>query len=94
MSETYFSNYSYLWSFGLFLLFYDHQDTESESLEMKMGVSGENNTQERHQRLYGTTASIHKNMSENILVVIHIYGARVIFLRYRITKTLNLIHKE
>ena len=33
-------NYSYLWSYSPFLIFFDHQDTEYESRGLKIGVVG------------------------------------------------------
>ena len=43
---------------AIFLLFCYHQDTESESQEMEIGVSGPIISQKKHKMLYGTTISI------------------------------------
>ena len=43
---------------AIFLLFCDHEDTESEPSEMAIDVAGPILTQKKIQRLYGTTISI------------------------------------
>ena len=48
---------------AIFLLFLDHQDTESESWEKEMSISQLIFTQVKHKRLYGTTNYILYNMS-------------------------------
>ena len=48
----------------IFLLFCDHQDTESESREMEIGVSWTNIHPEKYQRLYGKMISILHKMGE------------------------------
>ena len=37
---------------------------------------------EKYQRLYVTTISIHHKIGEIVFVILHIYGARVIFLLF------------
>ena len=51
-------------SLAIFILFFDHQDTESESREMEIGVYQPILTQKIIQRLYGTTISILYNIGE------------------------------
>ena len=49
----------------IFLLFFDHQDTESESREMEICVAGPIlKHREKYQSLYGITISILYNMVE------------------------------
>ena len=66
---------------AIFLLFCNHQDTESKSRVVEIGVTGPIFTH-KYQRLYGTTVSILYKMGENIVAILHIYGARSIFLLY------------
>ena len=49
---------------------------------MKIGVVGPILTQEKHQRLYGTTIYIIYKMGGGITVILPIYGARAIFLLF------------
>ena len=51
---------------AIFVLFCDHQDTESESQEIKIGVSGPISTHKKHKRLYGTMIFILKKMGEKL----------------------------
>ena len=46
---------------AILLLFYDHQDTELEQLEMEISVYKPILTQKKH-RLWGTRIFIHDNM--------------------------------
>ena len=48
---------------AIFLLFYDNQDTESESQETEIGIYGTILTQ-KNQSLYGITIPIPHNMGE------------------------------
>ena len=41
-----------------FILFCDHQDTESESQEIEIGVAGPIFTQKKYQRYYGKRITI------------------------------------
>ena len=45
------------WALAIIIIFFDHQDTESESWETEIGVSGPIFTH-KNQRLYRTTISI------------------------------------
>ena len=76
-----------------FIVFFYHQDTEFESQGIKIGVSGPILTQKKKQRIYATIISKINKISEKIVVIIHIYGARANFYCFVITKTLNLSHK-
>ena len=57
---------------AILILFCDHQDTESESLDMEIGVAGPILTQKKYQRLYGTMISILYNINEKNAVNLHI----------------------
>ena len=66
IGEKYSDNPSYLWRLTNFLLFLYQQDTEYESLEMEIDLSGPILTQKKHQILHGSTISklykiVHKN---------------------------------
>ena len=41
-----------------------------------------NNDTEKNQNIYGTTISILYKMGENVVVILHIYGAIAIFLLF------------
>ena len=45
-------------------LFFDHQDAESESRDIKIGISGPILTQKQNQIIYGTMISILYKMGE------------------------------
>ena len=47
---------------------------------MKIGVAGPIFTQKKHQNIYRKTTPILYIMGENNVAVIHIYGAKAIFL--------------
>ena len=52
---------------AIFLLFCDHQDTESESCEIDMSISQPIFTHKNiYQMLYGTMISIFYNIGENV----------------------------
>ena len=63
----------------IFQIFFNYQDTESESREIESGVAGPILTRGGgNQCLYGTTTSILYNMGVKNVVIIHIYGDRAI----------------
>ena len=49
---------------AIFLIFYDHQDSESEPQEMEIGVVGPISTQKKHQRIYRKMITILYKMGE------------------------------
>ena len=59
---------------AIFLLFYDNQDTEFESTNI--------NTEKEIKGYMGQRYPYPKIWVKNIMVVIHIYGARVIFVLF------------
>ena len=66
---------------AMFLLFCDHQNTESESLDIEIGVATPIFTHKVYQRLYGTMISILYNMGAKYCGnCSYIYGARNISL--------------
>ena len=78
---------------AIFLLFCDDQETESESLEMEIGVVGpilnhKNNMKGPMGQLYPYSTKWVKCF----LVILRIYGARAIFYYLVITKKLNISH--
>ena len=76
---------------AIFLIFYNHQDTEYEWWETIIYVARPILTQKKiYQRLYGTVPSIRAKIGGNIVVIIDIYGARAISYYFVATKTLNL----
>ena len=52
------------------MLFYDNQDTESESWEIEIGLAGPITTLEKYQIPHGKTISMPHKMGENIVVFI------------------------
>ena len=76
-----------LWWFFLFVeiepfsTFCDHQEIEYESREIEIGVAGPILTQ-NNQILYGTMSYILYKIVKIIVAILHIYGARAIFLLF------------
>ena len=76
----------------IFILFYDDQDTESGSREMKIGVSGQIFTQKNVKVSLGKPYPYPKIWDKSIVVIIHLHGARAMFYYFMVTKTPNLSH--
>ena len=81
-------------SISVLLLFCDHQDTKSESCEIEMSISQPIFTHKNIKGFSGTLVSILYKNVENIVVSIHIYGARAISYYFVFPKTLNLSHEK
>ena len=68
---------------AIFLQFCGHQDIESESREMEIGVAGTISTEKKHQRFYGTMISILYTIGEMFYDnYSYTSGARPIFLLF------------
>ena len=64
----------------MLVLFCDHQETESESREIEIGVSGPILTHKKIKRSTGQRYIYSTRWVKNIVAILHIYGARAIFL--------------
>ena len=58
---------------AIFILFCDHKDTESESCEMDIGVTGPIFPKKMTSKDLWDVIYILYKMGENILVILHIY---------------------
>ena len=67
---------------AIFLLFYDNQNTESKSRAMGIGVAIPIFTQKNVKVPIGKRYPYSTSGEKNIVVVLHIYGARSIFLLF------------
>ena len=67
---------------AIFLLFCTHQDNESESREMEIGVSGPIFTYLNIKGSMGQRYAYSTKWEKNVLAIIYIYGARAIFLLF------------
>ena len=66
----------------IFLLFCDHQDTESESREIEISLAGPIFTHNGIKGSMGKLFSYSTRWEKNTVATIHIYGARAIFLLF------------
>ena len=64
----------------IFLLFYNHSDTESEWQEMRIGVAGPIFAHKKINRSMRQQYTYHNIWEKHIVAIIHINGTRVIFL--------------
>ena len=79
---------------AIFLLFFNHQDTESESWEIEIGVSGPILTQKKSNNVsMGQKHPYYTRWVKNV-VIIHLYGDIATFYYFVTTKTLNLNHEK
>ena len=62
----------------IFLLLYDNQDTESESQEIEIDISGPIFTHKNTKGSMGQWYPYSTILEQNIVAIIHIYGARAI----------------
>ena len=78
---------------AIFLLFYDDQDTESESWEMEIGVVGPIlNHKNKMKCSMGQLYPYSTKWGKTVVVILLIYEARDILYYFVITKRLNLSH--
>ena len=82
MGKNKCGNSSYLWSYSHFLLFCNHQDTESDPQEIEICVALTIFNQKYIKGSIGKRYPNPGKAEENIVVILHIYGARAIFLLY------------
>ena len=76
---------------AIFLIFCDHQDTESGLCEMDMGVAGPTSSQKEKKGSIGQQYPYFTRWHKNIVDILHCFGLEPFFWYYVFTKTLNLI---
>ena len=79
---------------AIFLLFCDHQDTESEQREKEIGFAQPILTKKEPSKALMENNIHTLQYGRIILAIIHIHEARAIFYYFVITKTFNLSHKK